>query len=300
MKKFVLKMLLSCALIIAVGIGIVTYVGNYYWHKRVPIIKKEKAEHAPGPVSLVLGSSHTFYGINSALIADNCYNMAAISQTLYEDYLVLREVSAKRKVEFVILPLSFFSNGSSLYNATFDGEYMRIFDYEHAYGAHYPHTPRYAKSRFVLYTELAKGMLAHSMKKNSFEMHGNHTEHCTSTTFDISDSIKAFDRHLALASFTTRNPYLDSIIHVCTRRNIKLNIVVMPFTQGYNRQIAAKGAAFEPFLASLKSLQLNNYKFLDCRNFITSNEPIFFRDADHLSPCGCDTFSRYLSRNILR
>jgi len=300
MKRFVLKMLLYSAVVIAVSIGVVTYFGKYYWHNRVPLIKKELAENGMGPVSLVLGSSHTFYGINSSLIAGNCYNMAAISQALYEDYLVLNDISAKRKVEFVILPISFFSNGTSLYNATFDGEYMRIFDYEHVYRGHYPLTPRYAKSRFILYTEQAKAMLARSMERNAFELHGNYTEQCTGKLFDISDSARAFDRHLALASFAARNPYLDSIINICTRKNIRLNIVVMPLTQGYNRQVAARGAAFEPFLASLKSLQASNYRFLDCRNFIAENEPVFFRDADHLSPCGCDSFSRYLSRNILR
>lgn len=135
----------------------------------------------------------------------------------------------------------------------------------------------------------------------NFDGKGNLITSCIDNTGDFSDTTSAFKRHNEQADFSKRNPYLDSIIHLCSIKNIKLNIVVFPFSSGYNDEITRNKnhQGFEGFLASIKQQQSEKLMFLDCRNLITKNESFYFIDADHLSACGRDSLSRYLNNIIL-
>ena len=60
---------------------------------RVPIIKYNlfhKKIITIDTLSVVLGSSHSFYGIDSKLLDGNVFNFASISQSLMEDYSILK------------------------------------------------------------------------------------------------------------------------------------------------------------------------------------------------------------------
>ena len=57
---------------------------------------------------LILGNSHTFYGLNPKYFTTPCYNLANISQTLYFDELLIDTYYLKmKKLEYLILNVDY-------------------------------------------------------------------------------------------------------------------------------------------------------------------------------------------------
>ena len=302
MKKLLRKVLLYMVVVVAVNAAITALFSNKYWEKRVPIIKKEITDRSDPELSVVLGSSHAFYGVNSVLLDEGFYNLASISQSYFEDFAVLKNVLRSRKIKAVVIPLNYASNNYYLERSVDIGEQIRVLDYEHIYPVTYVHDLHYQKARLYLIAQTDKAILSKA-EKYSFDQYGNMQESCKAVTHNIGDSIIAFERHNLAGGFTTVNPYLDSIISICNANRIKLNIVVFPFTGGYKRAFARKYTRheFDDFLTAIKQqLPGDNMKLIDCRDLIVEGEAIYFRDADHLSACGRDSLSAYLSRIILK
>jgi len=269
-----------------------------YWPQRIPVIKAGIIENSPKDISLILGSSYAFYGINSTLLDASCYNMAGTSQGYYEDYCLLKNIASKRVVRFVVLPLGYFSNHYTLSAVPEQGEAVKMFDYEAAFNVSYKHDLQYIRLKLLLPGLITAG--AFKSTHEQFDKTGNLLLPCTGKTWRIANASKAFARHRQNAHFETRNPYLDSILNICRQKNIKLNIVVFPATKAYRELVTASGPGFDSFLASLDTSSKQGFKLLDCRNLILDNESVCFRDADHLSPCGRDSLSRFLAQIILK
>ncbi|MBS1594909.1 MAG: hypothetical protein JST90_11310 [Bacteroidetes bacterium] len=300
MRKFLIRCLLYILPVVVVSLGIVLAAGRRYWASRIPVEKKYILDHSPHDISLALGSSHAYFGINSRLVSPHCYNLASYSQCYYEDYSILKYALANHSIGFLVLPVSYFSNhATDISGFSLRGERLRAFDYEHAYQLSYPASFQYWADKSNLLTFFAKSLIRKPYPLD-FDTQGNLTEKCGQTQGNISDSTVAFDRHNEHADFTKRNPYLDSIIHLCALHHIKLNVVIFPFTTGYNDQIDTKGRAFDGYIESLRTVDLPDYQILDCRRLFHSDESYYFINADHLSPCGRDSFSIYLSGKIIQ
>lgn len=71
------------------------------------------SQHSREVETLVLGSSHTYYGVSPEIIGKNAYNAAQVSQTYRYDHWVLTHYPFDR-LKNVILPLSDFSFYESL------------------------------------------------------------------------------------------------------------------------------------------------------------------------------------------
>lgn len=301
MKKLLGKLLLYVAFVVLANAIITALISNRYWERRVPVIKKGVIDKSGREVSLVLGSSHAFYGINSAVLGADFYNLASVSQSYFEDLAVLRAVLLSRSVKSVVVPISYASNNYYLSGSAEPGEQIRMLDYEHSFGMSYTHNLGYYKARLYLIAQTDKTLLQ-KPEKFSFDQYGNLQDTCKPVANNISDSLIAFFRHNLTGSLTSINPCLDTIISICSARNIKLNLVVFPFTGGYKRAFARKYARheFDSLLANIRQRLSGSMRLIDCRNLITSGEPVYFRDADHLSACGRDSLSGYLSRMILQ
>jgi hypothetical protein len=301
MKTFLSKILIYIVITSFLSCIILFLLSFMYWDNRIPIIKKGILNDAGNNISIVLGSSHAYYGINCSLLGGNYYNLSSTSQSLYEDFIILKFFKYKN-IKNVILPISYFSNHLDLVNTSIEGESIRMFDYEHAYNARYPHNWKYYRNELNLTTQVAKYILIDVFGNfdYDFDKYGCKTDACTYMKFDISDSISSFTRHNLNHNFKRRNPYLDSIISYCAESEINLNIVVFPFTKGYQNAISNDNNDFEKFLITLKEQASPKLKFIDCRNIISKDEEIYFRDSDHLSPCGRDSLSRYLRNLIVR
>lgn len=294
MKKFLTKLSAYLILTTIIMVAITMLTANRYWNSRVPYYKS-KIDISPNyAISIVLGSSHAFYGINGNLITTNCYNLSSISQSFYEDFAILKNVNQKTKVNLVIVPFSLFSNYLSLENTPRDGEYRRIFDYEKAYDLKYKKNYRYLNNKLGIYGQFVKNYFSAKSASSQIDSMGNLTDLCTGKNFPIDDSIQSFERHWQDHDFKKTAPYLDSIISYCKTKDIKLLIIVPPFSKGYRDQIQKKAPEFNDFVKNLKEKSIGSFVMVDARDFIQENETTNFRDADHLSACGRDLFSRYL------
>lgn len=106
MKQFVRLSLLFFALVAATIAACEAYV------RGLPNPARYKHEwmlrHSHGVRTLVLGSSHTFYGIDPSLLGEGAFSLAMVSQTYrYDDYL-LRHYPTD-SLTTVVLPFSYFS-----------------------------------------------------------------------------------------------------------------------------------------------------------------------------------------------
>lgn len=113
MKKFLLKTSLFLALASIAMIGAelwVRQVPNDYSYKHQQLLRQ--AEHTE---ILILGSSHSLFGLNPEHFTKNAFNFALTSQSLsYDRYLFERYAPELPKLNAIILPIGFFSLGYSL------------------------------------------------------------------------------------------------------------------------------------------------------------------------------------------
>lgn len=298
MKKFIIHFLLFFLMVITIVVSISLVKKDRYWSTRVPVIKSRLNFSAFKDPIIVLGASHTLNGINSKYIAENCFNMSSASQGYVEDFHILKSISQTSKVGMVILPFSLFSNHFYIDKSIIDGEYMRIFDYEKSYQVKYTFNYKYLKYKLSLLKEFVNLDTTYLLSKKDFDEMGNLLQDCKQKQFSLSDSLTAFIRHTRNMDFSSRHPYLDSIINLCEQKKISLKLVVLPFSSGYRNLIRRNCPEYNTFVQRLAEEANSRYQVLDYRDYFKNNEQIYFKDADHLSPCGRDTFSVYLRKQL--
>ena len=297
MKKFLTRAILNFFIVIV--LMTVTLLYAYYFsyrENRVPHIKYSAFHKGMGEndtIGLVLGSSHTFYGIDSKLLNGNVFNFASTSQSLMEDFSILKHI--KNPIERVVIPISYFSNWHYLYKTPIGGEKLRTIDYQSIYDIDYPSFLNGEDiGNFI--SELSKSILKPNTER--FDKMGNLNGQCDSSGNEIKDAKEAFGRHNMGKDFNHLNPYLDSINMFCTKNKIELYLIVMPCSNKYRSYTRAGG--FDRYLQRI-SVKYNNEncRILDFRDqFELSDEQIMFRDADHLSFCGRSVFSKFLNKQI--
>ena len=297
MKSFLKKLFAYLFIVVTVLCIILSYCFYDYQKTRVPQIKYNTFHNNfknADSIGIVLGTSHTFYGIDTKLLDGEVFNFASISQSLMEDYAILKHI--KNPIKRVVLPLSYFSNWHYLYTTQSDGEKLRTIDYQSTYNINYP---KYLKRKDImnLLSEVSKNPFKKA-SEDQFDNKGNLIGKCDFDSKDITDAKTVFERHKMGKDFSKINPYLDSITRFCYNNNIKLFIVVTPYTQAYKNYTSAGG--FDNYLNRIKiKYNINNCFVLDFRTYFkASDESTMFRDADHLSICGRSAFTKYLNQQI--
>ena len=103
--------------------------------RKIPNDYKYKSEYINKNSSqietLILGSSHSYYGVNPYFMSPNAFNNAHVSQPLSFDYQILMSKSKDwKKLKKIYLPISYFSFWSDLRNSS---ESWRSKFYYHTY-----------------------------------------------------------------------------------------------------------------------------------------------------------------------
>lgn len=300
MSSFIRKIIIHCIWSIA-GVFLVLFIiQGRYWNSRIPVIKQKIITNInpdTNAIGIILGSSHTFYGINSTLLDGVWYNLSSISQSISEDQQIIEYVdSLNINIKNIILPISYFTNFYKLYESEVYGERIRTFDYQHAYGFNYSGKTNLT-SRFYLLTSISQFI----WKKKDAQLlddRGNLLRTCTDSVGKFKDIDQIFKSHDLGSDFSRIHPNIISIINFCEQRNIRLIFLVMPFTREYNHRI--EKTKFDQFLREMQeTVKSKNIRFLDERNFFNpGSESIMFQDPDHLSACGQEIFSKHLNLRI--
>jgi hypothetical protein len=294
MKSFFKKFFANFLFVLALLVITLTYSFYRYMGNRVPIIKYNlfhKKIMNTDTLSFVLGSSHSFSGIDSKLLDGNVFNFASISQSLMEDYAILKHIN--NPIKRVIIPISYFTNWHYLYKTPIGGEKLRTVDYQLIYGINYP---SYLNSLDI--GNFISELLKMKLKADRFDNKGNVIGRCYSNGSEIKDAKTSFDRHNFGKNFKQIHPYLDSINTFCAKNNIDLYFIAMPFSHDYRTYTSEAG--FDKYLKIIKAkYNSKNCFILDFRaHFKLSEERFMFRDADHLSFCGRSAFSKFLNEQI--
>lgn len=80
------------------------FIPNNYTEKQKQILQNYDSE------VLILGNSHSFYGINPLSFNQKAYNFSNISQSLYFDELLLeKNITHFNNLKYVVLTIDYFT-----------------------------------------------------------------------------------------------------------------------------------------------------------------------------------------------
>ncbi len=253
--------------------------------------------------TLVLGSSHSYLGVDPAYLPGNAYNFAYTAQTLYFDQFLLEKYIADMPaLERVILPISYGSLGSESYRNP--GIYDKTYYYAHFYGSR-AFTDWWdisCHSRVALFT------VKRSVDRTtSYYATDDSLLECRRDGFydlafqrDLDQNAKesgAFhSQYFDEALIGTNLDYLDRMIELCEKHQVQLYLISTPMWPSYLEHIDQDRLALT--VAKIDSVsrthQIPYWNDIDHARF----EAADFYDANHLSARGAMTYTQMLAQRI--
>lgn len=247
--------------------------------------------------TLVLGSSHTYYGIIPALLNDSCFNLANISQSPEYDLRLLEHYYPMcPNLKCVIIPISYFTFTDLELEDT--DEWRLCINYKIGNKLNY-HSDfskyNFEISSFQTYT----GKLSNLFLKQK-------SNQCDSLGFGIGFNLqdrpddwqlKAYDRVSYLTAFRPARQdevfgCIEHTILFCKQRNIEVVLVTTPVWTSFRENMDS--AQYERMLRCANELaQRHNIHYY---NMFGSNmfDEDDFHDVDHLSDAGAEKFTTLL------
>lgn len=250
--------------------------------------------------TLVLGSSHTFYGINPEYFSNKTFNAAYVSQSLDLDYEILKKYDSKLKnLKTVIIPISYFSLFETLET---DVEKWRIKNYVMYYDLenNYQFTDNFESLNNHI-TQNIKKVIKHYAFHKSFLT----SSHLGWGTNFNSKNKKALNGAFTGKKHTAKNfdlfdknvKSLQKIIALCRENKVKIIFITTPTHSSYYENL--KATQLEKTTNTISELVKNNSNCMYL-NYLKSdkftNED--FYDADHLNEIGAKKLSIVLNRKI--
>jgi hypothetical protein len=294
MKKLFLRLSLFIVPVILGLIGVefmIRRIPNDYSYKNNYLEK-----HAGDIQVLILGSSHTFFGINPEEMNEKAFNAAYVSQTLKYDYAILQRISAEaNQLKCIVIPVDYFSLYDKLVN---DVEKWRIKNYNLYYGMHDTYDP-------VNYLEIANGkQVVNVWRIYNYYKNGQSnitcnalgwgTDYLSSKGKDLAVSgIDAANRHTAKDSLSIPGniAVLNNIFAFAKSKRIKVILVTAPAYQTYTEKLDP--AQLNRTISLAKEMvdrnpEVSYFNLLNDASFKAGD----FYDADHVNEKGALKFTR--------
>ena len=254
--------------------------------------------------TLVLGSSHSFYGIRPEFLDGNAFSLANVSQTWKQDLFLLDYWADKyRNLKTIICPVSYFSftgRGMEFGSESYRCRYYRIYMDCNLYNS--------LKYRFELadyQMAMAKVNLNMFCSKgdNGFDKYGWGSVYQLSKKDMInwdngSEAAAAVKRHTATSyEYVEKNSnYLKEIANFCRKRGIKLFLVTTPcwgsYTDNLNKEQLSK--MYESLKVIQREFDFQYFDYLTDNRFVADD----FFDSNHLSHIGAEKFTKILNEKI--
>ncbi len=275
--------------------------------KQIPNDYKYKASYlnknAQNIEIVVLGSSHTFFGVNPVFFEKKSFNMGHVSQSLDYDFLLFDKYKDKfKKLKVVYIPISYFSLWSRLNKGI---EKWRCTYYFNSYGI--------TKNIKISDMLFGKGRITSKIRRIvKYMLKGEDDVSCSKLGFGTHNNSQDLKETGKLAAFRhTENieeakyicdehiTFLSFMIEWCEKRNIKVVLFTPPAYKTYRENLDKK-----QFQMMLKTCREIAFKYKNCvyHNFIadsTFSEKDFY-DADHLNKKGAEKFTKKLNSCLLK
>ncbi|MDA3884024.1 MAG: hypothetical protein PF638_00340 [Candidatus Delongbacteria bacterium] len=298
MKSYLIKISFFLVPILAVVIFLELYIRiqpNDYSYKNEYLTTNAKDIE-----TLIVGSSHSFYGIDPQYFSMNTFSAAHVAQSLKWDYFIFDKFKAEMSsLKNVVIPISYFSLFYDMEGGDAD---WRIKDYKIYYDAQEPSW----KYNFEIFNRKIAPLLIHAYKLFVEEDKGIN---CTELGFGQRTALVDVDMETSgitaakvhtvenYDAFSSNLEILEKFINECKQMDVTVFLVVLPAWETYRENLDADQLiATESYCFELSHKFKNTYyySFLDDRRFKIED----FANADHLNNNGAEKISRILNTII--
>lgn len=262
-------------------------------------LKKEYLDKNASEINtLILGSSHTFYGLNPTYFTQKTFNAAYVSQSLDLDYEILKKYDSKLKnLKTVIIPISYFSLFETLET---DFEKWRINNYVLYYNL--PNKYNFTNNFETLNNDIklnVKKAVKHYIFNKSFI---TSSDLGWGTSFN-SKNKKPFNGEYTAKKHTVKNfdlfkenlNTLQKTITLCKKNKISIIFITTPTHKSYYQnlnQLQLEKTTETIFQLVKKNPNCKYINLLNSEKFINED----FYDADHLNEIGAKKLSLFLNK----
>jgi len=299
MKRF-LKLFLLFFIPLLCVLGAMEYavrqVPNEYSYKADWMEKN--ADHVE---TLVLGTSHAFYGINPSYLGPNAFSLANSAQSLqYDKFLLEKYIEKCKNLKRIIIPLSYFTLVSD--DMEDGSEWWRAINYKVYFDCPY-HSSFSKYNFFISNPEPFRAKLFKCMKRNI-------TIECDSVGFgypiyhksspDLTDvAVAKWLYTHAAKNFehvdNNKNIFRD-MAKYCQSHHIELVVVTTPVWHTYFERLNPKQLAImQSFAKELKGKYGVTYlDYMTDKRFVAND----YTDCNHMSCDGAKKLSSILAHDL--
>lgn len=261
-------------------------------------------KHAEDVKCIILGSSHTFYGIRPEFFKDKAFNLANVSQGLEEDLFLLKYWNDRyNNLKTVVYPISFytwFSHGLEAGSESYRCRYYKIYmDCDL-----YPDFSLYNLELSDFRT--AKGKLIKMLRPytdpgyddygwgNTYKLSGKDMY----TWNDGTEAKDAVERHKAKnwENIDCNYSQMSELADFCKTYGIQLVLITTPCWNTYYNHLN-KGQLKKMYDLTYqfqKEYNLTYFDYMKDSRFVADD----FYDSNHLSDVGAVKFSNILDKDI--
>lgn len=252
--------------------------------------------------TLLVGSSHVFYGITPSLLSEKALNYGNVSQTIDVDYQIINQhIDSLESLETIVIRLSY----TTLFEQLETGdESWRIKDYE-------IYTDINLDSKLTYHSEVLSVKLKNNLKRiNDFYFLNEHPEFVSNQGWgkhtarehvqNIDEAGRLIaEKHTIVADEVYEENYktLEKIMDLCQKKDIKVILITMPAFESYVQNLDAN--QLEKTISAGRTME---NEFHNCFYFNFLNDKRFtrddFLDADHLNSRGAEKFTILLDSLI--
>lgn len=264
-------------------------------------------KNSPEIETLILGSSHSFYGFNPIYFTTKTFNASHISQYLNYDFEIMKKYDTSlNQLRTIVLPISYFTLFGKLEEGS---ESWRVKNYMLYYGLK-------TSTSLTDYTEVLSIKTKVNLRRlGSYYIKSKPATSCTNLGWgnthksenakDLTKTGKtAAIRHSKdINAIKFKNILIDnklilhSIIKWCKNRNIRVVLLTPPAFKSYRQNLNKMQLNKTIEIAKRIDLSYNNCIYLNLlndTNFIAKD----FYDADHLSEIGAKKLSKLINEKI--
>jgi hypothetical protein len=274
------------------------------------LFKKQYLDNNSSEIeTIILGSSHSFYGFNPDYFSSKTFNASHISQSLNYDFEIIKKYHDRFKnLRNIVLPISYFTLFAKLEAGS---ESWRIKNYIIYYGL------INSSKSLTDYSEVLSNRINVNFKRLvSYYVLGNSAISCTKLGWgtgynsknarDLVESGKtAAKRHTrddihsdkSQEIFNENILILNSIIQWCKENHVKILLLTPPAFETYRQNLN-----LEKLNSTIKTTSEICSKYDNCIYENLLSDPNFvaidFYDADHLSEIGAKKLSELINADL--
>ena len=273
-------------------------------------MKKEYLDNYSNEIeTLILGSSHTFYGVDPKYFTSNTYNVSHVSQYPNYDFEILKKYQSNFKnLKTVILPISYFTYFSKLK----DGKeawriknYMLYYDLDmsnslsdnsEVFGNKTSTNIKRIASNYILNksvitsSNLGWGTIYNATEQKNLEETGEKAAlRHTKKEINTEEGKQIINENIST---------VNAIVKWCEDRSIKIILITTPTYKTYQKHLNSEQLNLMINTNNEIGTKYENCTYLNLlsdSNFIAKD----YYDADHLSEIGAKKLSLMLDQAII-